>query len=216
MIRRQTCKQKIRQIHDQNKLSKHTSTFYTPSLKHGMIMIYCAHTQALRAYLQFEVTGTHRSALHSPFSHDTCMRGACSTCGRKSKRSKAFIGPGGFGWTHWDFCVKQPAVRPNLLSGQPQLPVPMPRVRTLHGCACKLPFKYAPASGCKVSSEAEDVCLKKGGYMMSGYCVLCEVKEYTECVRCVAKPSAPQSDIVLSYVHFFMCAVHHGNRARFC
>lgn len=70
-----------------------------------------------------------------------------------------------------------------LPSGQPVLPVPVPRVRTQHGCKCVLPFRYAPLSECVVSKHSESDCKNQGGYMMSKHCVTCQVEEYTECIR---------------------------------
>jgi hypothetical protein len=95
-------------------------------------------------------------------------------CGRRSRRSKAHKEEGGYGWTHWDFCKKQPEVRGLLPSGQPKLPSPAPLVRTKNGCSCKLPFPYAPAKDCEVEKET-DGCEARGGYMMSGFCVVCKV-----------------------------------------
>eukprot|EP00285_Hemiselmis_virescens_P018254 CAMPEP_0173391412 /NCGR_PEP_ID=MMETSP1356-20130122/18366_1 /TAXON_ID=77927 ORGANISM="Hemiselmis virescens, Strain PCC157" /NCGR_SAMPLE_ID=MMETSP1356 /ASSEMBLY_ACC=CAM_ASM_000847 /LENGTH=1138 /DNA_ID=CAMNT_0014349039 /DNA_START=24 /DNA_END=3436 /DNA_ORIENTATION=- len=106
------------------------------------------------------------------------------SCGRKSHRAKATHGPGNYGWTHWDFCKKQPEIRA-VLPGpykQPELPAVVPHVRTKSGCTCRLPFPYAPAKDCAVQPDATG-CAAKGGYMMSGYCVVCKVSSWTECIR---------------------------------
>ena len=109
----------------------------------------------------------------------------CATrghCGRRSRRRKANHDPGGYQWTHWDFCKVQPANRTVLPSGQKQLPAVVPHVRTKSGCKCKLPFPYAPAKDCEVQKEV-DSCEDKGGYIMSGWCVVCKISEWTGCIR---------------------------------
>jgi len=115
----------------------------------------------------------------------------CATvgqCGHTSNDAKAHYGPGGFGWTNWDVVVEQPPARP-LLTGddagkdQHVLPAEVPDVRTQHGCTCQLPWKYAPAYTCAVSEDDEGACLGMGGYMMSGWCVLCKDLTYTGCSR---------------------------------
>jgi len=109
-------------------------------------------------------------------------------CGHQSSDAMAHYGPGGYGWSHWDVLKEQPPARP-LLTGahvgrdQHVLPDEVPEVRTQHGCTCKLPWKYAPARTCGVSEDDEDACKSKGGYMMSGWCVICDDLEYTGCAR---------------------------------
>jgi len=131
---------------------------------------------ALTVYTQCTDTGAV-----APQSAWCAVKG--EKCGRRSHRDKAGHGPGMYGWTHWDFCKKQPALRP--LHGpnkQPELPAVVPHVRTKSGCTCRLPFPYAPANDCKVQPDATG-CQAKGGYMMSGYCVVCKVSTWTECIR---------------------------------
>ena len=111
-------------------------------------------------------------------------------CGHTSTDPRAHYGPGGFGWTNWD--VVLPAEQPEereLLTGddvaeeQRALPKVVPRVRTLRGCTCKLPWAYEPSSTCAVTEEDAEVCEGKGGYMMQGWCVTCDEKQYTMCTR---------------------------------
>eukprot|EP00961_Rhodomonas_salina_P096164 1292946-Rhodomonas_salina.1 len=51
--------------------------------------------------------------------------------------------------------LAQPEARPALPDGQPALPAVMPKLRTQHGCACKLPFEYAPARDCSIEDKEE-------------------------------------------------------------
>jgi len=136
--------------------------------------------------------GPKRFVYTSPTDIRTAHGGAwCATvgqCGHTSSDAKAHFGPGGYGWTNWDVVVDQPPVRP-LLSGddagkdQHELPEEMQQVRTQHGCKCKLPWTYAPAYTCGVSEDDEGTCVGKGGYMMSGWCVVCKDMHYTQCAR---------------------------------
>ncbi len=124
-------------------------------------------------------------------------------CGHQSSDAMAHYGPGGYGWSHWDVLKEQPPARP-LLTGahvgrdQHVLPDEVPEVRTQHGCTCKLPWKYAPARTCGVSEDDEDACKSKGGYMMSGWCVICDDLEYTGCARADQVPLPAASPCRLS------------------
>ena len=126
------------------------------------------------------------SGSHAKFPGTWCP--VVGNCGHKSKDRKANSWKGGYGWTHWDVVVEQPEERA-LLTGvdmapaQHALPAEVPIVRTQHGCRCKLPFKYQPASTCGVTEEEEDACVSGGGYMMQGWCVTCKEFKYTQCTR---------------------------------
>ena len=54
-------------------------------------------------------------------------------CGIKSTLPRATNDPGGFGWTHWDKCVGEPAGF---------LAPPKPKIYTRDGCVCKQPWPY--------------------------------------------------------------------------
>lgn len=63
-----------------------------------------------------------------------------ATCGYQSSDPRATLQKGDYGWTHWDFSVEQPA--PALPQGV--LPDHFPKIRTVLGCTCKMPFEVYP------------------------------------------------------------------------
>uniref|UniRef100_A0A7S0EG83 Uncharacterized protein n=1 Tax=Hanusia phi TaxID=3032 RepID=A0A7S0EG83_9CRYP len=134
------------------------------------------------------VLGGDRIVYTSCTDISTSKGGAwCATkgaCGTKSNSKLAHMGPGGYGWTHWDICKEQPEKRP-LIAGTDQLQLPdvVPKIRTQHGCTCRLPFQYSPADMCEVKPLQDSACQLEGGYMHQGWCVICQEKTFTECTR---------------------------------
>jgi hypothetical protein len=80
-------------------------------------------------------------------------------CGHTSRDAKAFIGEGGYGWTHWDVCRSQPPAPQNGV-----VPVdPNSKVLTEHGCSCKLPFEIYPLTLGGRIKRVLTACTRAGG-----------------------------------------------------
>jgi hypothetical protein len=88
--------------------------------------------------------------------------GSDPDCGTKSTDPRANVGPDGYGWTHWDYCLHQP--KPKRLRTWKR------RVVTEMGCTCKLPFEYKSRRGRKGSVYRLHTCTQIAGQVGKDWC----------------------------------------------